>query len=522
MTTWDDNTGVGRLGSELEDFTSDNVMADTATDDSTDDAAALAEGVSDAISAKKPLRVKGGTTRVTSAALIVTDGLHGLVGAGRGATIIKGAQASNNALPLEISSADNVTVSGLSLIGTAATRDSTSHGLLASLSTDLLVEDVGVGTGVSAGMLFDRCQRVMVRNCFVSGCFADGIHCTNHSPNWTTDVLDFSVIGCELDDTGDDSIAVVAYANPAGSFPITSHVGRVRIIGNSVRNSLAQAIANHGGHDVVIAGNTVAGTVSHGIRVDGEGTGYYLQSPTRTVVTGNTILDAGRGTGSGAGSFHGISVGYDSLDQNDCEVSKNIIRNPRQHGIVVNAPRASVRDNSVVMQSSDDAAIVVGSTSDDAGRICHGSDISGNRVTDGQWKAISVTGTAAAHAKGVRVCNNVIDNPNTGDFATTDAITIRYCDDLLVEGNVIRDPNANLTRAAIWIGDCTRVDIGRNTLSGNTTITLSNCTDVLMPTIVHATDAPADTTTYRAGQQYLRVSTGKLYVFDGTTWQILN
>jgi hypothetical protein len=56
---------------------------------------------------------------------------------------------------------------------------------------------------------------------------------------------------------------------------------------------------------------------------------------------------------------------------------------------------------------------------------------------------------------------------------------------------------------------------------GNTTITLSGCTDVLRPTIV-ASGVPSDTTTYRAGQQYLNTATNKLYVFAGGAWQILN
>lgn len=519
---WADGSTDPLTGPEVEALVTSAYLAATASNDSTDDSTALASAVTAAAAANKPLRVKGGITRVTAASLTITDGVHTLTGDGRGETIINGNQSANDALPLQIDTAPAVTVKALTLRGTAVARDATSHGLLATTSTDLVVRDVEVGSGVSAGMLFDRCQRVLVEGCFVHDCFADGIHFTNHSPNWTTDVFDFAVMGCDLDTTGDDSIAVVAYANPAGSFPTASHVGRARIIGNCIRDSQAQAIANHGGRDVLIANNVIDGTVSHGIRVDGEGTGYYLQSPTRTVVTGNTILDAGRGTGSGAGSFMGISVGYDDLDGNDCEVSGNVIRNPRLHGIAVNAPRVTIDRNRIYMDTSDDAAIVVGSTSDDDIRVCHGTMVTGNRITDGQWTGIIVTGKSALHAKGVSVCRNVIDNPNTGDFANGDGIFIRYCDNVLVEGNVIRDPNTNITRAAIWVGDCTGVDIGPNTLSGTTTVTISNCTNVLMPTIVDATNAPADTTTYRAGQQWLRVSTGKLYVFDGTAWQILN
>ena len=492
--------------------------AATKSDDTTDDLAALQAGVTGAIAAKLPLRVKGGTTKI-SARLDLTAGTPGLVGDGRGVTILKSHEAGDTNRVVRVEAASNQMLRGFTLIGTAAARDSASIGLEVDASSDVLIDDVEVGSGVAAGILIHKSDRVRVRSCYVHDTFADGIHFTDGTYNGTT-YSDCIIEGNHCENTGDDGIAGVAYGDGGGSFPQATTVRRVTITGNVVVNSSSGGIANHGGADVTITGNIIDVCKAHGINLDSEGT-YDQGSVARTTITGNVIKDAG--TTSVSGSWHAISL--NALASNTTtKIADNIIDNPDSRAINGLFERASITGNIITMGSPHAEAIVLGSTTADT-QPPHRTKIDGNEIYDCYVGAVVVIAPSADHAKAVSICGNIIDNINTSAGATTDAIYCENVDDLVIDDNIVTNPGLDL-RYGMRLVNCNHVTIGEGNIWPSDDITdwysFTNCTGVLMPTITHPTAAPSDTTTFRAGQRWLRVSTGKLYVFDGTAWQILN
>lgn len=483
-----------------------------APDDSTDGLGNLTNDVAAAVAAHLPLWLRPGTTRVSDR-IDVTNGLHMFRGAGRQASIIKSTEGATSN-PLRFNEVDDITIREFTAKGTAVARNSGSYGLHIETCTDVLVEDVEIDGGVSSGIHSNKCNRVRVKGCYVHDTYADGIHFTCGTvASGATKYGDFIAEGNHVADTGDDGIAVVSYGVAADSFPQAAIVRRATITGNVVVNSAAAGISNHGGADVTITGNVVDATASHGIRVDGEGT-YSVTSPARTVVQGNTVKDAG--TLAASGSFHGISVSADPLDTG-IQIIGNHIINPRNSAIFVDASRATIFGNRINMGSSSSNALVVGSTTNTSRDVPHDTAIYANVIDSAPASGIVVAAPSDDPARNVVVSGNIINEPNQDENASTDGIFLRYLDNVVIEGNVVRD-SGGLLRAAIFVSACNHVDIGPNTLVGNTTITLSGCTDVLMPRIV-ATANPSDTTTYRAGQEWLATSAGRLYIFDGSAWK---
>jgi hypothetical protein len=512
MATWLDGTTDTISAAELEIRTSESILANTVSNDSTNDLAALQAGLADSIAKKLPMRLRPGIAR-TTAQLELTAGTPGFVGSGRGYSVINNVAGSNANKPLRATSVTRATLRGFGVKGTATVRSGLSLGVDMTYCSDMLVWDVEVGTGVAGGIFSHKSNRVRVAFCEAHGTLADAFHFTNGSRDGS-DYTDGIFIGNQANDSGDDGFAGVDYGNVGDGFPWPSNTKRVTFIGNHSVGSLSGGVANHGVEDFVAMGDQVYSTKANALSIDGEGA-YNQGSPKRTVCWGMTLVDGGQLNTSG--SWNGVNV---VAKDTDVILGALHIENPFYRAFSINAPRVSILDSHAHMDTATGQGIVVGTTSV-GGTVCDDTEIRGVRLYDCRIGAIVVLAPSATHSKRTLITDYAIVNPNVTSAATTDGIFCQNVDYLVIGPGHIDDTALRL-RAAILLSGCNHVDILPGVqMIGNTTITLSGCTDVLRPTIV-ASGVPSDTTTYRAGQQYLNTATNKLYVFAGGAWQILN
>jgi hypothetical protein len=440
--------------------------------------------------------------RVTSF-LQATNGVPLIYGDGP-ASMIRSEDALG--LVLELDNADDIVVRDFALSSTLTVRTVTSEGLRLDDCNRVIVDGIYVNGGVSAGILANAGSRITVQNCHVSNTYADGIHFSNS--------FDVAVLGCSTDTTGDDGIAFVNYGTGSGQ-PEDPTAFRCKAIGNTTTNSLAAGVASHGMAEVIITGNNVKDTATHGIIVDGEGF-FEVRTPARAVITGNTITDSGSLAVSG--SYHGIY--YEALANTDADtdsvIANNIVVNPLTFGICCVSENTTVTGNIVDMGSSTSIAVLMGSAG--AGTTPpDDSVISGNRLYGLSNSGITVTCPTGTQANRVVISNNVVVEPSGG---SSDGVNVTRGNGVVVAGNVIEDQGGN-ARAAIYLDACTNVELGRNSLLGNSTVTLSSCTLVRRDELV-VSATPSDTTTYRAGQVAVDTTNNRFAIFNGSTWNVVS
>ncbi|MFD0671341.1 right-handed parallel beta-helix repeat-containing protein [Cohnella sp. GCM10027633] len=180
----------------------------------------------------------------------------------------------------------------ISLGVSGAARDDADEGIyVTSKASDFIIENVfGNKKGI---MVRGNVNGGQIRNNTVKDTLADGIHITGGSRN-------IKVLDNRLSGTGDDAIAVVSYL----SQPTVA--GNVEIRGNAIRDSYSRGIANVGGEQVQIIGNTIEGTSSSGILVD-EDLHYDTFAPRGTRIEMNVVERAGL-FGTKRGNVFGIEV----------------------------------------------------------------------------------------------------------------------------------------------------------------------------------------------------------------------
>ncbi len=516
MTTFRDGSSTGRIGSVFEDMILDALDAavglnpvdyDAVGDGSNDDYTALNSAAENAASTSQALSIGSGTFAMGTE-LVLPAGLKVVKGLGTGLSTLKSEVAFGKVL--QGVGLSDLRIAHLKLTGVDVVRDAASIGLYLEDCSRLLLEDILVDTGVSAGIMSWGGEDVMVRNCRVRNTLADGIHITNGDIDTT--LKSFSVIGCHTYNTGDDGIAIVNYdtaaANPEDSFFLDA-----TITGNVCVDCGTGGIAAHGGGNITISSNAIDGTWSHGIAVDSEGA-YGQTSVRRIKVIGNTLNDVGQNLTAGFGDAILVSA----LESNTTvSVAFNDIANPVGRAVNVAAQRVAIHGNTVDMDTStaNPAVSVGGSVS--TTKVPHSTQVTNNKIYRAYGGGIAVVGPDAENAKGVVITGNYIENANSSLGATNDGILVQGCDHVVIKDNVIVDAAARL-RAGIFVWKCNNVVIGGNVFtSGATSITLLSCTNVLRENY-SGTAVPSDTTTYVAGQTYTRTTTGVVYAFDGAAW----
>ena len=442
----------------------------------------------------------------TTNIVTVTNGVPLIYGDGP-ASLIRCEHADG--ITLEIDNCLDITVRDLALSCNLTERVATSQGLRVDACQRVLVTAVHVydTTGnVTAGINVSNGSRVTVTGCHITDTYADGIRFVAAS--------DVAAIGNTIDGAADDCISFVNYGTGSNQ-PEDPTQFRCRAVGNTCTNSTGGAgIAVHGASQVIVTGNNIDGTTSNGVVVDGEGT-YDVRTPARVVVSNNVIVDAGSLAQSG--SYHGVYVNAlaNPDPATDTIISGNVIVNPRNSGVLATAERVSITGNRVDLGSSAAVAIVAGSTStgttppDDL-------VVSGNVVQNLSAGGIVVTCPTGTAANRVAVTGNIVVEPAG---ASIDGINVTRGNGVVVSGNIVEDQGSN-ARAAVFLSGCANVELGRNSLVGNTTVTLSSCTVVRRDEYV-VSSTPADTTTYRAGQVAVDTTNNRFAIFNGSSWQVV-
>lgn len=512
MTNWRDTTSTGRLGSAFETSLLNSLPYRLITDegavgdDSTNDYAAVNAVAAAAAAEPTGLGIGVGTFRLGTQ-LTIPATLKAVVGFGTGLSTLKTTVANGKAL-VAVGNTD-LRIAHLKFTGIDVARNAASIGLFIEDASRLLLEDLLVDGGVSAGVMTWGCSDVMVRNVRVLNTYADGIHITNGDIDTT--LKSFSVIGCHTENTGDDGIAVVNYdsaaANPEESFFLD-----ISITGNVCVDCGTGGIAAHGGGNVSIVGNAIDGTWSHGIAVDSEGA-FSQTSVRRVKVIGNSIVDAGQNLTAGFGD----AVLVSSLESNTTvTVANNDIANPVGRAVNVTGQRTSIHNNTVDMDTSTGNPAISAGDSSSTTKVVHATQVTNNKIYRAYGGGIAVVGPDSENARGVVITGNYIEDPNSSAGATNDGILVQGCDGVEISGNVIIDTTARC-RAAIFVWKCNNVHLGPNVFSGNTTVTFLACTNVSRDNY-RGTAVPTDTTQYVAGQTYTRTTTGVVYAFDGAAW----
>lgn len=229
--------------------------------------------------------------------------------------------------------------------------------------TDLMLESLyvchrsvaGGRTGGGFGIKTAGSTGVTIRGCVVHGTTAAGLVTQQSSrvrilDNTVRDTLadgihttgsstNVTVAGNIVSRTGDDGIAVVSYQddrNPCGPVTITRNV---------VKASAARGIDVVGGQDVIISGNVVDRTRAAGIMAAQE-VSFATYGVRRVRIIDNTVLRAAVITAGGAVSHAAIMV--DCADAahaiSGVTIFGNTVRFPRLGGFLVSGVPRSVND----------------------------------------------------------------------------------------------------------------------------------------------------------------------------------
>ncbi len=246
---------------------------------------------------------------------------------GNGATL----QATNDATSAVQIIGDRVRLTNINLSAPTEGKRWTApdqHKLVISGSGDR-VDRVSINGSAGAGIFVDGAQYFDIGNVSVTGTRADGIHMTNGSRRGV-------VHDVRTDQTGDDAVAVVSYANePARS-------GDITIRGLTVASTRwGRGISVVGGDHVNISNFSVSNTDSAGIYVAAEGSPFFTNSVDAVTIANGSIRSANRSTQVLQGAvlvFSGNSGHY----IRDVRMSKLLISD---------TPKTAPREVSIIAQN---------------------------------------------------------------------------------------------------------------------------------------------------------------------------
>lgn len=218
-----------------------------------------------------------------------------------GATLYQNDPGTSGGAPLYITATD-VTIEGLKFTSTSSTRTGVYGLIRCENAHRIIVKDCWFVGGTATAAFFWNCNDARVIGNKVQDCAADGIHFTRGGTR-------IAIVGNVIDNTGDDGIAINSQASP---FTQTSDVS---IVGNTLTDigalQAGRGIANIGGKNVSISGNTINGVEQAGIICGGDESGVYYTADNVTI-TGNSITGAGRNP-PGGGTTQGVYV-YSTTD----------------------------------------------------------------------------------------------------------------------------------------------------------------------------------------------------------------
>ncbi|MFT3876189.1 MAG: right-handed parallel beta-helix repeat-containing protein [Propioniciclava sp.] len=278
----------------------------------------------------------------------------------------------------------------------------------------------GVGIYVGHG-----CTSGRIEGCHIRDTKADGIHVTGAS-------RDITITGNQLENTGDDSIAVVSYLTDSG------RCRSVSITGNVIRQSHSRGIAVVGGDTVAISSNAVDTTRNAGIYI-AEESSYGIRSTANVTISGNTITQAN--TYGATTNYAGIQVVGSSVDHpvRAISITGNTVTAAAWHGIMVGSGGPGCYAITVTGNTVTDAGvtgILIQSVTD--------AVVSANLIHASGSSGLLLTGTLGA----VVVALNAITSSWTTNTATTRrsmAVLAPDATRIVAIGNTITDPGNRAT-----------------------------------------------------------------------------
>jgi hypothetical protein len=314
-----------------------------------DDTTAIQSAINDIPSDGGELILPKGTFNYSSNLTISDKNYITFRGVGH-ETILYALVANNTAL--YVNNCSNTVVRDFKLIssGTKRLQSDSSIGIRPSNSIDLKIKSVYVER-TTGGILSRQCTNILIENCKVKDTFADGIHFTERCKN-------VKALNNHLENTGDDSIAVVSYTKDGNSSEVTSlNVTSGAVTTGSVLISLdgSVSIVN------VTAGDTPT-TIATNIRTttfSGWTTGGSGTTVTFTNTSNGNRTDAFfNANGSGVIATISTSTQGDGYVERVI-ISNNIILNGKTRGITHVGGKNVVISNNIINGTASSGILVM-------------------------------------------------------------------------------------------------------------------------------------------------------------------
>lgn len=332
----------------------------------------------------------------------------------------------------------------ISLGVTGVSRDDEDEGVyVTSRASHFRIEGIlGEGKGI---MVRGGVSHGVIRGNTIRNTLADGIHLTGRSQY-------IEVEDNELENTGDDAIAVVSYERDGA---LTKYV---KIVGNSVRNSHARGIAHVGGYQVEIRDNRIDGTSSSGILVDRD-INVRTFAAVHTSIADNVVSRAGT-FGDKKGNQFGIEISHGG--GGDVTIEDNRVTGAAGRGMSVSARNAVIRRN--VVTGSGDSGLQV--------------DASGCVIVGNLFERNGTFGFYSAGGDGLTIKGNRFADNNERNARNIDNFVLKDSRGSVIKGNISVETRktARLERAFELLGSCRDTVFEDNKAEGTRLGIVKECT----------------------------------------------
>lgn len=315
-------------------------------------------------------------TYVTGSTIAVTGSNVHLMGAGRGAVVVRLADGVNSHV-INLTSITDCSVTRLTVDGNRAGQVGSQHGIRLASATRSLIQDVRVinAGGYSIGAQTGTFDTLIINNVEIEGGGGDGIDIKNHNDDNTGLIFNNVTVKSYGQNLLVTQFAALDIRGPANLSNISIEEVGIGNVGVRFRQSGNDGGTGLGGHQsnlsnfrikagpsissgtigITIAGKNIA--ISNGY-IEGVGVGVRVQS-TDNVIANVTVKDVStvgfdlgtNGTDliSDRAQFIGCTVdgsderGYIIAAVTDCRIIGGAIRNCTQQGILVGSGATAVR-----------------------------------------------------------------------------------------------------------------------------------------------------------------------------------
>ena len=402
------------------------------SDASTDDAAAIRSAIA-AASAGGTVFLPAGIYRVNSPLTLSSD----IVLEGSGHSSLLSLGANTNRGVISVSSANNVRITNLALVGNASVFTGTGNigisgatGGYYNIAIDNVSIDSFAGDGISmlATAGGSRATNISIINCSIRSTGAHGIVCQDAVDNvriTNSDVQDWG-LGVE------DRIGIVIGRSASNQIVANNHIFSTNT--GAQQGTSVHGISVDSTEKATIVGNTVNGCVGYGIECGfihgGTIFGNVVYQPTRAgialsgngvkvnkflAVNSNSIL-----SGNNQG-IYGFVTAASGTSHEDITINSNVVRGCRNIGIQLEHIKNFTCNDNVVSNCSLSGIYL---TTHERG-VVTGNRLSGNNTANNAAHGgLRILTTAADSTKSIMVRNNYVTDSNQHDRFYTEGGTL--------------------------------------------------------------------------------------------------